>query len=160
MSQEAIAGQSSALRSTLFILRVTLGIFLLQWGIEKIFFTSFSININRVFYGEIVPGTQTVWQIIGVLEVLLAVSIIAGFQQRWTYLIGFIVHGISTVSSWERLINPYATQMISMQARGPEFFPYPFNHLFMTAVPVLAAFWLIYRLRESDTMFALDHRGG
>jgi len=37
MTQETTAGGPSALPTTLLILRLTLGVFLLQWAIEKLF---------------------------------------------------------------------------------------------------------------------------
>ena len=81
--------------------------------------------------------------ILGVLQSLLALAIITGFKKKYSYLIGLIIHGISTVSTWQQLITPYA----------------PGHHLFMTGVPVLAGFWLLYRLRDWDVKLALDERG-
>ena len=149
----------ASLKPALLIVRITLGVFLLQWGIEKMFYPQYSMAINRVFYFGIIPNTATVWLVIGILQSLIALAIIAGFQQKWSYLAGFIIHGLSTLSSWSRLIDPYDAWSIIDPARSMDPFNYPRNHLFMTAIPVLAAFWLIWRNRHLDTMASLDHRG-
>lgn len=151
MTTSTLSAEAS-LRPALLILRITLGVFLLQWGLEKIFYPQYSMAINKVFYFGIIPNTAGVWMVIGILQSLLAVAIIAGFQKKYTYLAGFIIHGLSTVSSWGRLIAPWKTWEIIDPARSMEPFGYPSNHLFMTAIPVLAAFWLIWRNRHLDTL--------
>jgi putative oxidoreductase len=158
--QTTTAGGWSAattLEQNLFLLRLGLGVFLLQWGFEKILHPEFSILINKSFYLGVIPNSTLLWQGLGVVQVIVILAFMAGFHQKWTYLIPMIIHGLSTVSSWGRLIDPYHVWEIIDPARSSFSFPYPNNHLFMTAVPVLLAFYLLYRLRDSDKLFALDH---
>ena len=76
----------------------------------------------------------------GVLQTALAIAIIVGFKTNISYLIGFVIHGLSTLSTIGRLIDPYG----------------PGNHLFMTAVPVLAGMWLLYVMRDADVKLSVD----
>lgn len=123
----------------LLILRVTLGIFLLQWGGEKILMPQAGQTIYGHFYFLDFP--INFFPVIGGLQVFLALAIITGFCKKYAYLIGFLVHSVSTISTWSHLIAPYAEDK---------------NHLFMTGVPVLAGFWLLFRLRDWDVKCSYD----
>lgn len=124
----------------LLILRVTLGVFLLQWGGEKLLMPEVGQRIYGHFYS--LDVALNIFPVIGGLQMLLALAIITGFRQKYSYLMGFLIHGVSTVSTWAYLIDPYAAN----------------NHLFMTGVPVLAGFWLLWRLREWDVKWSFDGR--
>lgn len=124
----------------LFILRLTLGVFLLQWGGEKLLTPEVGQKIYGHFYFLDLP--LTVFPFIGGLQMLLALAIMTGFRKKYSYLAGFLVHSVSTIATWSHLIAPYESG----------------NHLFMTGVPVLAAFWLLWRLRELDGKWSLDNR--
>jgi len=126
------------LTTVLLILRITLGVFLLQWGIEKFVLPDVAQKIYGHFYFIDLDISFTPY--IGVLQTALALAILTGFQKKYSYLIGFAIHAVSTVSTWKYLIAPYD--------QG--------NHLFMTAVPVLAGFWLLYTLRDADTKWSID----
>lgn len=124
----------------LFILRVTLGVFLLQWGGEKLLMPEMGQKIFGHFYFLDFP--LNIFPYIGGLQMLLALAIITGFRKKYSYLAGFLVHSVSTISSWSHLMAPYESG----------------NHLFMTGVPVLAAFWLLWRLGEWDVTWSFDSR--
>jgi putative oxidoreductase len=57
-----------------------------------------------------------------------------------SYGLGTIAHGISVLSSWRQLFDPWG-----LVSGGPP------NHLFLAGVPVLAAFIALYLLRARDT---------
>lgn len=122
----------------LFILRVTIGVFLLQWGIEKFVIPDTTAEIFGHFYN--IDGlSPAVAMVLGALQCLVAAAVITGFQKRISYLLAFLIHAVSTISTWYNLLHPYE----------------PNNHLFMTGVPVLAAMWLLYTMRGADTKWSL-----
>lgn len=118
--------------AALLILRVSLGVFLLQWSVEKIVVPESAIRVAQHFYG--VAPTVGTTIIAGVAEALLALALLVGIWGRWSYGLAILVHAVSLVSTWRQLLNPYAGS----------------NHLFIAGVPVLAAFVLLYMLREWD----------
>ena len=125
------------IRVPLLILRVTLGIFLLQWGVEKLVWPDVTAKIFSHFY--FIDGLGlTAAYVMGVLQILLSLAIIFGAFRGISYLIGFIIHGLSTVSTAKHIFMPFMFE--------------GWNHLFMTAVPVLAGFWLLYWVRDWDTL--------
>lgn len=131
-------------RWALAVLRVSLGVFLLLWGVEKFVIPTSTVRIWDTFYGmglavSLVP-------FVGALESVLAVAIVVGLWRRVTYGLGLLVHSVSVLSSWRQLIDPWG-----LRSGGSP------NHLFLAGVPVLAGFVALYLLRARDS-WTLDER--
>ncbi|HEV8715595.1 MAG TPA: DoxX family membrane protein [Candidatus Binatia bacterium] len=122
----------------LFILRVSLGVFLLLWSLDKLVVPEGTVKIFTVFYHLSI--SSGVAYVIGAAEAVLSLLIIVGAWKRYTYAVGLVLHALSTLSTWKQLLSPFGQ-----------------NHLFIAAIPVLAAFILLYLLREQDTLWAVDH---
>ena len=83
--------------------------------------------------------------VVGAVLTLMSVAFIIGAYKRWVYLYGFAIHAITVIFTWVRIVDPYGLMEKSDLFRGkPE-------HLFLASVPVLAAFWALYVMRDSDT---------
>lgn len=67
----------------LFILRVGLGIFLLLWSIDKLVVPEGTVRVFSSFYHLTI--STTVAPVVGVLELLLSILILAGSWKKWTY---------------------------------------------------------------------------
>ena len=128
---EGAAGKDR-LALALVLIRVTLGLFLLQWGVEKLVIPAGTISIGRGFYGLALPEWSPA--VLGIAEIGLAILLLVGLFRRATYGVATLVHFISVATTAPRMLHPYA----------------PGNHLFFTAVPVLAAFLALYLLRADD----------
>jgi putative oxidoreductase len=123
-----------ALPRALLALRVTLGLFLLQWGIEKFVVPSNTPAIWSHFYGLTVP--QSAGYVFGALEILIALCLFLGVFRTPAYGAAVILHGVSVLVTWRQLIAPWAD---------------PVNHLFIAGVPVLGAFVALFVLRHWDS---------
>ena len=122
----------------LLILRITIGLFLLQWGVEKFVIPDTTEEIFAGFYG--VDGlSHTIAYVLGGLQCAVALSVIAGFQKKISYLLAFLIHAVSTLATIPLMLDPYAG-----------------NHLFFTGVPVLAAMGLLWYLHDYDTKLSID----
>ena len=146
MSTTAAAVDSNLtkrLSAALVILRVSLGVFLLVWGLEKFIIPDRSIAIYDFFYG--LSATRAVAYVAGALESVLALAIIIGAFRRWSYGIGLLVHAATTLATARLIIDPWG--LISGEPQ----------HLFFAAVPMLAAFLALYLLRDWDT-YSFDAR--
>jgi putative oxidoreductase len=120
-------------RLALLILRFTLGIFLLQWGIEKFVVPSNTPAIWGYFYGISIPEGAA--YMFGVVEIALAICYFLGLFPSISYALGAIIHAVTVIVSWKALINPWAD---------------PVSHLFVASIPVLGAFVALYLLRNWD----------
>ena len=132
MSATVTSSTNGRLPACLLLLRITLGLFLLQWGIEKFVVPAGTISIGQGFYGIVMPDWLPL--VLGAAEVVLALFLLCGVFRRGTYGVALLVHTVSVAVTVPRMLNPYA----------------PGNHLFFTAVPVLAAFIILYALRAED----------
>lgn len=124
-------------RWALAVLRVSLGVFLLLWGVEKFVIPTTTVRIWDTFYG-VGLGASLV-PLVGAVESVLALAIVVGLWRRVSYGLGLLVHAVSVLSSWRQLIDPWG-----LRSGGSP------NHLFLAGVPVLAGFVALYLLRARD----------
>ncbi len=120
------------LAAALLILRIPLALFILQWGVEKFVIPESATGIGRAFYG--VDFSGWVVSVQGGLQIALALALLLGVSRTVTYGAAFLMHSVTTIVTLDRLLHPYT--------RG--------NHLFLTGVPVLAAFAVLFLLRAED----------
>jgi len=122
-----------ALPRALLVLRVTLGLFLLQWGIEKFVMPANTPAIWGYFYGVSLPEAAA--YLFGAIEIALAIGLFLGLYPDVTYAAAALLHTVSVAVSWRQLIAPWTD---------------PANHLFIAGLPVLGAFVALYLLRRWD----------
>lgn len=125
-------------RWALAVLRVSLGAFLLVWGLEKFAIPASTVRIWGTFYG--VTLASALVPVVGALESALALAIILGLWRRATYGLGLLLHAVSVFSTWRQLIDPWG-----LRSGGSP------NHLFLAGVPVLTGFVALYFLRARDS---------
>src|SRR5688500_17238006 len=117
MTDEALR---RALSRALLVLRVTLAIFLLQWGIEKFVVPENTVAIWGYFYGLSV--SESLGYLFGAAEIGIAVCLLLGIFRTLAYGAALILHAVSVIVSWRLLVDPWGD---------------PANHLFIAGVPVL-----------------------
>lgn len=123
----------------LFVLRLGLGVFLLLFGIDKLVAPATTVEVFAQFYGLIVSHNMAYGA--GVLEILLGLAFLAGLWKTLSYGLGLLLHAVSTLATYQELLSPFGT-----------------NHLFLAAVPVLAAFLALFLLRHHDTLWSAGSR--
>ena len=123
----------------LFILRLGLGVFLLLFGIDKLVAPITTVEVFTLFYGLVVSHGMI--YAAGALEILLGLAFLAGLWKTQSYGLGLLVHAVSTLATYQMPLSPFGT-----------------NHLFLAAVPVLAAFITLFLLRRHDTLWSMGKR--
>lgn len=127
------------LKVSLFILRYALTAFLAVWVIEKFVAPETTQAIWGHFYGfEDLPLNAS--YLIGAVQAVALLAFVTGFAKLFSYGFWLIGHGYGTVMSYGPLLDPYSGS----------------NHLFWAAVPVLAAFLLLFLMREEDTILSFS----
>jgi putative oxidoreductase len=116
------------------VLRLTLALFLLQWGLEKFVMPSNIPMIWGYFYGLSIPQVSA--YVFGVIEIVLAVYLALGLFPTVAYGASAALHAVTVVVSEPVLTPPFAD---------------PVNHLFIASVPVLGAFIALFQLRKLDS---------
>lgn len=130
MSEERL---NRNLRAALLVLRITIGLFLLQWGVEKFVVPQSTVAIWGHFYGLNVSATFS--YAFGVIEIALAICLFFGLFRTVAYGAVAALHAVSVIVSWRYLLDPWGTE---------------FNHLFIASVPVLGAMIALLLLRHWD----------
>ena len=91
------------LRLSLFLLRVSLGLFLLIWGIEKLVMPEGTVGIFSRFYLMDISPEMAFG--LGIPQILLSLAIVLGLYKTITYGLGLILQAVSTISTCEQLLN-------------------------------------------------------
>jgi putative oxidoreductase len=127
------AGLARALAWALLALRVTLGLFLLQWGAEKFVAPQSNVAIWSHFYG--IAIAPMVGYVFGAAEIAIALCLFLGLFRTAAYGAALALHAVTVLVSWRQLLQPWAD---------------PVNHLFIASVPVLGALVALFLLRHWD----------
>lgn len=135
-----MAAVKDRLPATLLVLRFLVFGFFLFWTLEKFVNPERAAGIYRMAY-SVRPGDALV-VLMGTLELALILAFVVGFQKRW---VRAILLGIMTVA-----------------AMAPaRFYPTPFDDhilLYYAAIPTLAIVFMLYYLRDYDTIWTLGER--
>lgn len=123
--------------NALFTLRLGVFIVMLMWTLDKFVNPQHSAAVFDNFYGlgNIGPG---LFMVIGTLQLALVLAFFVGFRKRVTYGAVFLLHAVSTLSSWQQYLDGFN------------------NLLFFAAWPMLAACYTLYSLRDMDTRWTVD----
>ncbi|MEM9494398.1 MAG: hypothetical protein AAGA09_00200 [Pseudomonadota bacterium] len=131
----------SRLPIALFIVRASVTAFFAIWAVEKFVKPETTVAIWKGFYH--VPNLPLeASYAIGALQGLVLICFFFGVLKFWSYGFLMLMHGATTVMTYERLIDPYT---------GP-------NHLFWAAVPTLGALVALYLLRHEDTFLTISSK--
>lgn len=136
MTSSTNTNVQNRLQWSLFSLRLGVFIVMIMWTLDKFVNPGHSARIFEHFYG-ISGSTDIVAYVLGALQLLLVLAFMAGIKKRITYGIIFIMHGLSTLSSYNQYIDGFN------------------NLLFFTAWPMWAAIFTLYLLRDEDLKFTV-----
>jgi len=131
MSQPVSANLQNRLQWSLFSLRLGIFIVFFMWTLDKFINPAHSALVMKAFYG-INGVSDTIFYILGALQLLLVLAFVAGIKKRLTYGIILLMHAASTFSSFPRYIDGFN------------------NLLFFAGWPMLAACIALYLLRDAD----------
>lgn len=121
----------------LFALRLGVFIVMLMWTLDKSVQPEHSAGVFANFYGLSGLG-PSIFMILGIAQLVLVLAFVAGAFRRLTYGLVFLLHAVSTFSSWAQYLDAFN------------------NLLFFAAWPMLAACFTLYLLRDGDTLLSID----
>jgi len=119
------------------LLALRLGVFIVMfiWTLDKFINPDHAAAIFANFYFMEGIGA-TVLYAVAAIEMVVILMFVAGVARTWTYGAVFLLHGVSTLASFNQYLNPFS------------------NLLFFAAWPMLAACFALFMLRDHDNMFA------
>ena len=122
--------------AALLILRLFLGIFLLQWSVEKLMLPDAAARIASSFYGVMLPASAS--YVLGVAELILSLALLFGFYRTVSYGLALLVHTVTVVVSWRQLFDPWGLAKIG-------------NHLWISTWPTWGGFAALFLMRQWDS---------
>jgi len=129
--------ENQRIANALLFLRLGVFIVILMWTLDKFINPGHAAGVFENFYGLSGWG-PTVFMILGALELVLLVGFVIGYMKTFTYGFVLVIHAISTIATWKQLVNPFDG-----------------NLLFFAAIPMLAACWALFSLRDLDTRYTI-----
>ncbi|PHR59323.1 MAG: hypothetical protein COA43_09315 [Robiginitomaculum sp.] len=135
----AMAEQHRKIPVSLFILRISIALFLAPWVVEKFTQPETTAKIFAHFYrvNDLpVMGSY----VIGVLWALLLLAFVTGFKKRISYGLVMVLHGCVVLATWKHLL-PFLES---------------YNHLFLASIPALGAMITLYALRDLDDKWSFS----
>jgi uncharacterized membrane protein YphA (DoxX/SURF4 family) len=121
--------------TALLILRFFLGIFLLQWSVEKLILPSAAARIVQNFYGLTLPAGAP--YVLGVAELIVSLALLFGAYRTVSYGLALLIHTVTVVVSWRQLFDPFGLAKVG-------------NHLWISTWPTWGGFAALFLMRELD----------
>ncbi|GAA5525883.1 hypothetical protein Maes01_02456 [Microbulbifer aestuariivivens] len=129
---------------TLLLLRVSLGLLLVIWGVDKLVDSNDALAISQRFYREAFSNPLG-WHILGALQALLGAAVVVGLWRKFTYPLQALVNGASLLGVWESILDPWGWVL----QEG--------NMLFFPSLIIFAACLVLWAFQADDRM-CLDRR--
>ena len=130
--------------ASLVLLRVSLGILMLLWGLDKLVDVDHSVAVAQGFYLDAfaVAGLQ---RVLGVLQIVLSLLVVVGVARRYAYPVLLVVAGITLLGVWKSIVDPWGWYL-----QGT-------NVLFFPSLIIFAGALVLMAFRDDDSI-ALDAR--
>ncbi len=128
------------LEVSLLIMRLTFAAFILVWAVDKVIDPVHAQKVFTTYYFTDLPAQP--FLIIGFAQIAIILAFAAGFLRFWTYGAMLVMHTVSTLSTFDKLISPWEA--------GPR------GLLFWAAVPTLGAILALFLLRDRDNLLSVD----
>jgi uncharacterized membrane protein YkgB len=122
----------------LLLLRLSVFVVMFVWTVDKFVEPQHASKIMAEFYSIGGVGSALIY-LIGAIELATILAFLLGFAKRWSYGLVLLLHAISTLSSYQKYLNPLQ----------------PPNLLFFAAIPMLAACFVLYFLRDADVLWTI-----
>lgn len=129
---------------TLLLLRISLGLLLVIWGVDKLVNVDHAIAVSERFYLGIISA-PVAWNIFGGLQVLLGVAVILGLWRKFTYPVQALVNGATLLGVWQSVVDPWGWVLEGS------------NVLFYPSLIIFAACLVLWAFQADDRL-SLDRR--
>jgi len=133
-----MASQNSRISLALLLLRLSVFLVFLMWTLDKLVNPGHAVAVFETFYFIGGLGNAIIY-ILGIVELILLIGFVIGYQKPITYGLILLLHAVSTLSSFGKYLSPFE----------------PGNLLFFAAWPMLAACFALFYLRDLDVRWTV-----
>jgi putative oxidoreductase len=126
---------------TLLLLRLSVFLAMFVWTVDKFVEPQHASKIMAAFYSVGGVGNFVIY-LLATIELAVIVAFLLGFAKQWSYALVLLMHAGSTLASYKKYLQPFESP----------------NILFFAAIPMLAACFVLYYLREVDVFWTIKKR--
>jgi len=137
-----------AQKSSLLALRITVGLLLFWWGLACVMNPEMGSGISEKFYFGALSGAQLQY-FVGWAQVAIGLLAAAGLFRAVVAPVVLAVVGLSALSFWNALLDPFGFYLPVEKVSGAQ-------HLFYPSAVVIAGAVVLIVFRSWDR-YALDH---
>jgi putative oxidoreductase len=130
--------------ASLLVLRISLGLLMVFWGLDKLVNVEHGLEVSRHFYLDLFSSAALL-NVFGALQVALGLAIVLGWLRRFAYPLLLLITGATLLGVWRSVVDPWGWYM-----EGG-------NVLFYPSLIIFAAAWVLYCFRDEDR-HSLDRR--
>ena len=106
------------MKRALLLLRVTLGLFLVIWGGDKLVNVEHTIAVSDGFYFGLLSGGLVV-AASGVVQILLGIAVVSGKFKPVAYTLMLLIYSGTLLAVWRSILDPL---QLFMDGGNPVFF--------------------------------------
>ncbi|WP_350332972.1 hypothetical protein [Coralliovum pocilloporae] len=144
MNNKQITSQEIAL----LILRITIGMLLVWWGLAKVVNPGMGVMVSKKFYFDMF-SIKTLQYYFGYVQIVVGACVASGFLRRFAVPAQLMITGISSLAIWQALLDPFGLYLPVAKVAG-------IQHLFYPSAIILAASATLIVFRSMDRL-ALDN---
>ena len=124
---------------SLLLLRISLGFFLVVWGLDKLVDVKHGIGVSDWLYFGLFSN-QLLMQAFGVAEIAVGLLIVLGVARRFTYPILLAITGVTLLGVWKSIIDPWGWWLEGAEA------------LFYPSIIIFAASLVLWAFQDEDRL--------
>lgn len=126
-------------QASLLLLRVSIGLLMVFWGIDKLVNVEHGMQVSEGFYLGLF-SIPVLLQAFGVLQVLLGLLVIAGVARNLVYPALLAITAATALGVWKSIVDPWGWYL-----QGS-------NVLFYPSLIIFAASLVLWAFRGDDTL--------
>jgi uncharacterized membrane protein YphA (DoxX/SURF4 family) len=129
---------------SLLLLRVSLGLLMLIWGVDKLVNVRHGLTVSEHFYlGAF--SSAALLKAFGLVQIALGALVLVGAARRYAYPLLLAVTGATLLGVWKSVVDPWGWYLDGA------------NVLFYPSLIIFAGSLVLWAFRHEDRL-ALDHR--
>ncbi|WP_350332973.1 hypothetical protein [Coralliovum pocilloporae] len=138
---------TSAQAASLLALRVTIGMLLVWWGLARIVNPDMGVAVSAKFYLDVF-SLDALQYYFGFAQVLIGLCVVVGFKRTYTVPAQFLITGLSSLSIWQALLDPFGFYLPLEKISEVQ-------HLFYPSAVIIAGSLTLIAFKSMDR-WALD----
>lgn len=124
--------------NALLFLRISIGLLLLAWGLDKIVNPAHGLAVSDGFYFGLM-SFSALMPVFGIIEIAVGAAVIAGFMRKYAYPAALLFTGVTMLAVWKHILDPWGWYLGET------------NALFFPSLIIFAGTLVVYAFQDQDT---------